>query len=145
MKPILAACVIALATLATAPLASADIGQIKTLTGAVHVLRGGERLPARLGLPLLAEDVVQTGGDGSVGITFVDNSRMAAGPDSRIELSRFRFDPVTHEGEFVTSVARGTLTVSSGQMARHSPEAMRVHTPTSVLAVRGTRFLVAVE
>ena len=145
MKPIIAACLLALASLVAVPVASADIGSIKTLKGTVHVLRGAERLPARLGLPLYAEDVIETGDDGSVGITFVDNSRMSAGPDSRIELSRFRFDPVTHEGEFVTSVKRGTLTVTSGQMAKESPEAMRVHTPTSVLAVRGTRFLVAVE
>ncbi|MCP5151870.1 MAG: FecR domain-containing protein [Ectothiorhodospiraceae bacterium] len=129
-----------------APLtAAADIGQIKTLAGGVTVLRGGASIPATLGLRLEAADVVETASDGEVGITFVDNTRMSAGPGSRIELARFRFDATTHDGEFVTRVRRGTLSVISGQMAKRSPDAMKVETPTSVLAVRGTRFLVKVD
>jgi len=40
---------------------------------------------------------------------------------------------------------RGTAVVVSGQIAKRSPEAMKVKTPTSILGVRGTTFAVKVE
>jgi hypothetical protein len=40
---------------------------------------------------------------------------------------------------------RGTLSIISGQIAKGHPDAMKVKTPTSVLSVRGTRFLVKVD
>ena len=123
----------------------ADVGQIKQLTGQVHILRGGSMQTAVLGGLVEQHDTIVTGEDGSVGITFIDNTRFSAGPDSVIELARFRFDSTTHEGEFLTRVNRGTLAVISGQMAKQSPDAMKVETPTVILGVRGTEFLIKVE
>jgi hypothetical protein len=133
-----------LTLLALPALTWADIGQIKNLSGDVQIQRGDQTQGAALGDRLEQSDVVQTGADGRVGITFVDNSRFSLGPDSRIELERFDFDATTHKGEFRSRLKKGTLAVISGQIAKGSPEAMKVATPSSVLAVRGTRFLVRV-
>ena len=137
--------VVALAALAFTPIAWSDIGQIKTMEGDAHVLRGDQKLPASPGFRLEASDIVVTGDESRLGITFVDNTRLAAGPNSRIELEKFRFNPTTHDGEFVTRIEKGTLSIISGQIAKSHPDAMKVNTPTSVLAVRGTRFLVRVD
>ena len=51
----------------------------------------------------------------------------------------------TQDGEFVTDVQRGTLAVVSGQIAKRSPEAMKVTTPTTILGVRGTTFAIKVS
>lgn len=125
--------------------AQAEIGQIKTLSGEVYILRDSNRMPAKLGDILLQADVVETGPAGSVGITFIDSSRFSAGPETRLELSRFRFNPTTHEGEFMTGLDRGTLTVISGQIAKRSNEAMKIKTPTTILGFRGTRVAVQVS
>ena len=132
------------AVLTAAGSALAEIGQIKTLKGDVFIIRDNTRMPARLGDLLLQADVVETGKSGSVGITFIDNSRFSAGPDTRLELSRFRFNPTTHDGEFLTEMNRGTLTVISGQIAKRSTEAMKIRTPTTILGFRGTRVAVKV-
>ena len=126
-------------------LVAADVGQIKTLAGDVRIERAGRTLAAAAGDGLLVSDVLITGADGQVGVTFVDNTRLALGPDSRMELARFRFDATTHEGEFLSRMQRGTLSIVSGQIAKGSPDAMKVETPSSVLSVRGTRFLVKVD
>ncbi|MDA0240297.1 MAG: FecR domain-containing protein [Proteobacteria bacterium] len=89
-------------------------------------------------------DTVITGGDGQVGMTFIDNTRLSAGPNSNVELTRFKFNSTTHDGAFQTSVNKGTLAIISGQIAKRSPKAMTVRTPASILGVRGTRFLVKV-
>ena len=121
-----------------------DIGQVKKLSGDVRLSRGVLERPLELGEWVRQSDTILTGKDGSVGLTFIDNSRFSTGPNTTLVLQRFRFNPTTHDGEFETRLRKGTLAVSSGQIAKRSPKQMRVFTPASVLGVRGTRFLVKV-
>lgn len=132
------------AMLSTPTVALAEIGRIKTVVGAASVVRGKAATPATPGLQLQVSDVLQTGKDGRIGVTFVDNSRFSIGPNSRVSLTQFEFDDTTHRGKSLTTVDRGSLGVVSGQIAKENKDAMRVRTPTSLLAARGTRFVVKV-
>ena len=125
--------------------AAAEIGQIKVSKGPVVVDRQGRTLPGSVGLRLEAADVVKTGADGSVGITMSDNSLLSAGPNSILSLERFEFDPTTSQGRFDAQLQRGTLAVISGRIAKQSPQAMMVRTPSAALAVRGTEFVVSAD
>ena len=136
----------AILSVATAGITSAaEIGQIKNIAGQVFLLRNNNQQPAKAGDVVEEADIIITGANGSVGITLIDNSRLSAGPNSRIELKQFRFNPTTQEGESLTDVRRGTLAIVSGQIAKRSPDAMKVQTPTTILGVRGTTFAVKVE
>ena len=137
---------LAIAALLAAPVASAeDIGQVKVTSGAVHIERGAEQLPATVGARVRVSDTVVTGADGSVGITFTDNTLLSAGPNSVLVLERYAFNSTTHDGKFDARLNRGSLAVVSGKIAKHSHDAMVVKTPSSLLGVRGTYFLVKVE
>ena len=122
--------------------AASDIAQFKVAKGTVYVERGGQRLAARVGTPLQSTDAVITGADGSAGIAFIDNSLLSVGPNSVLAIERYAFNSTTHEGAFETMLRKGTLSVVSGKIAKQSPEAMKVKTPSSILGVRGTEFLV---
>ncbi len=130
---------------AAAPAGAAEIGQIKNVSGQVLLVRQDAQRPARAGDLIEQADIVATGADGAVGITLIDNSRLSAGPHSRIEFTRFHYNPTTQEGESLTEVKRGTLAVISGKIAKSSPDAMKVKTPTTILGVRGTTFAVKVD
>ena len=136
------------ATLSTIAAAAAgptgEIGRIKSVTGVASLVRGKTVTRAAPGQLLEVSDVLKTGPDGRIGITFVDNSRFALGPNTTIALSAFEFDDTTHAGHFLTTLNRGSLAVVSGQIAKENKDAMRVRTPTSVLAARGTRFVAQV-
>jgi hypothetical protein len=119
-----------------------DAGQIKVSKGSAQIERAGKTLPATVGQVVQQGDVVVTGADGSVGITFRDNSLVSIGPDSALAIDRFVFDSTTHQGNFDASLKQGTLAVVSGKLAKQSPEAMKVKTPAAILGVRGTEFLV---
>ena len=118
------------------------VGLIKVSKGTVFIERKGKRLPAPVGTIVDSSDILRTGRDGSAGITFLDNSRMALGPGSTLAIDRFDFDSTTHEGHFDSTLRRGTLSAVSGKLAKHSPQAMTVRTRSTILAVRGTEFLV---
>jgi hypothetical protein len=137
--------ILAVFTIICSPAAGEDIGQIKTLTGEVYIERQNAKRPAQVGDRLEAADAVITGPDSRVGITFIDNSRFSAGPQSRIELEQFQFNPTTYDGTFSTKVQHGTLSIISGHIAKRSPDAMKVRTPTTILGVRGTKVLLKVE
>jgi hypothetical protein len=122
-----------------------DVGEIKTVKGAAHVERGGKKLPAAAGMQLRQADTVVTGTDGAVGITFLDNSLFSAGPNSVLVINKYRFDTTTHAGEFDASLNKGSLAVVSGKMVKQSPESMRIRTPSSIMGVRGTEFVVKVN
>ncbi len=125
--------------------AAADIGQIKISKGSVTVLRAAQSLPGAVGVRLQASDVITTGADGSVGITMSDDSLLSAGPNSTLSLDRFAFDATTHRGQFDASLRKGSLSVISGRIAKQSPDAMTLYTPSAILRVRGTEFVVSVD
>ena len=123
---------------------AADVGEVKTASGASHIEREGARRAVKVGMPVRQSDKLVTGADGAVGITFLDNTLVSAGPNSTLVIDSYRFDSTTHAGKFDASLSRGSLAVISGKMVKHSPEAMRIRTPSSVLGVRGTEFVVKV-
>lgn len=136
--------ILAVATFAATSYAD-DVGQIKNLRGTVHVERDGQKLAAASGMGVRQSDVLVTGADGSVGVTFLDNSLLSIGPGSALAIDRYSFDSTTHDGHFDASLKRGTLAVVSGRIVKRSPEAMRVRTPSAIMGVRGTEFVVKVE
>ena len=133
---------------ATAALPAAAAGprvaQVKVAQGTVTVVRDGRILPLKVGDPIYQKDVIETGADGSVGITFVDNSVFSTGRDSRLAVDEFQFDSSNFRGEMLADMQKGTLTVVSGDIARSSPGKMRIKTPKAILGVRGTTFAVQV-
>jgi hypothetical protein len=124
---------------------AADIGTIKVAKGSVEIQRGASKLPAQVGVGLQTSDVVITGADGSAGITFTDNSLVSVGPNSVFAIDKYSFDSTTHAGEFEGNLKQGRLAAVSGKMVKQSPESMRIRTPSAIMGVRGTEFVVQVD
>ena len=124
--------------------AAADVGEVKVAKGAAFIERGAQRLPASAGMPVQEADKLVTGADGNVGVTFSDNSLLSVGPNSTLAIDRYVFDSTTHAGQFDSTLSKGTLAVISGKMVKQSPESMRVRTPSAIMGVRGTEFVVKV-
>lgn len=125
-----------------APALAQEVGQVKVVSGASHIERAGQKLPAQVGSRIQQADVLVTGAGASLGVAFLDNSLLSLGPDSVLVVDRFVFDPTSHQGAFESSLRRGTLAAVSGKIAKQAPGAMNVRTPVAILGVRGTEFLV---
>lgn len=134
-------------TAALTPALAADsiIGRVKIATGVATIQRGIQKIPAAPGVVLYKGDRLVTGKNGRIGVTFNDNTRFAAGPNSVVSVSEFAFNDTTRQGRFVTNVDKGSLAIVSGHIAKSEKDAMRVRTPTALLGVRGTRFVVEVN
>ena len=137
--------VVLLGLLSCTAWAADPIGQVKTADGSVTVERNSASQPIAVGDHVFQADTIVTAAGGSVGITFIDNSMMSLGPESRLVLDQFKFDTTTHEGSFDSSLQKGTLAVKSGQIVKQTPEAMHIKTPAALLGVRGTEFVVRAD
>jgi hypothetical protein len=133
------------AILLAGPAFAADVGLVKVSTGAVQIERAGAKLKADVGTAVQVADVLRTGPDGSAGITFSDNSLLSIGPNTVFEIDKYQFDTTTHAGEFQGSLKQGRLAAISGKMVKQSPESMKIRTPSAVMGVRGTEFVVQVD
>jgi hypothetical protein len=133
-----------LLALLAASSAQAEIARVKQSSGTASVERGAQRMRAAPGVQLAAGDRLVTGKDGRIAVTFIDNTRFAVGPNSRVSVSQFQYDRTRQRGTFVTQVDRGSLAVVSGKIAKSGRDAMKVRTPNTLLGVRGTKFIVSV-
>jgi hypothetical protein len=139
------ALILAAALAVAGPALAADIGLVKVSSGDVQIQRGASKVSATVGTALQTADVIVTGANGSAGITFSDNSLVSVGPNSVFAIEKYQFDSTTYAGEFEGNLKQGRLAAVSGKMVKQSPESMKIRTPSAVMGVRGTEFLVQVD
>lgn len=122
-----------------------EAGIIKTAKGQVTVIRNAEKLPASAGLSLHSGDEIQTGSDSSVGMTFIDGTRVSLGAISRFSVDKYVFSTKDHRYAFKMHMQKGTMAYSSGKLAKIAPESIAIQTPQSTVGVRGTKLLIKVD
>ena len=124
------------------PTGDAREGTFKAVQGEVTVVRGNARSAAVVGGPVHATDRLITGPKSAAALTLKDGTVLAVGPDSVMDLSEFAFNSTTQEGSMLVNLVRGSLRMATGLIAKLKPEQVKVTTPTTVIGVRGTDFIV---
>jgi hypothetical protein len=126
---------------------SAPIGKVVTATGSVTIERADAvvvqvNLPAaggsqtKVGDPVYRGDVVQTGSDGKVGITFTDGTAFNLSSNARMVLNEFVYDPNGTSNSTFFSLSKGTFTFIAGKVAKTGD--MKIDTPVATMGIRGT-------
>ena len=119
------------------------IGTIQTLQGTVTVVRSdGSRVTLQQGDPVYQGDVIETAGDGAIGMTFTDGTIFSLGEEGRMVLDELIYDPESEEGTSAFSVVQGVFSFVSGSIAKSGSDAMTVRTPVATIGVRGTMVAV---
>lgn len=89
-------------------------------------------------------DAIKTG-QGKVGITFEDDTKLQVNENSKLVIDDFVYDPKSKAGKLGAKVALGTVRYASGQIAKNSPQNVALNTPSATVAVRGTDFTATVD
>jgi hypothetical protein len=122
--------------------AAANVGRIKSVDDGVVIQRGIRTIEAKSGVVLEQGDIITTPAKAKVGITFIDNSRIALSGGSRLVIETFSFDDTTHDGQFVMQLIKGQIAVVSGLISKGGGKAMMIRTPKSLYALRGAKMVV---
>jgi hypothetical protein len=119
------------------------LGKVSQLRGSADVERGGP--PARalaLGDPLFEQDVVRTLSGSLLEIQLRDGSRLTLDENTRLALRQYAAEA---RPAGMIELFRGRLRAWVGEVFSSREESFRVRTPTAIVGVQGTDFLVAVQ
>jgi hypothetical protein len=141
----LAAGALAVGVASSAWAQSSPAGRVRVLSGSALVIRQGHESPVQLGQPVFEGDRLRTGKDGHLGVTLKDDTRLSLGPDSEAQIDRFLYAPGDTGVALALSILRGVAAYISGHIAKLAPDAVRISTPSAVLAVRGTHVVIRVQ
>jgi hypothetical protein len=123
------------------------IGKVLTATGPAHIehaaaiiveakLSTDNTVQTKVGDLIYRGDIIQTGVDGALGITFADGSSFNVSPNARMEVDEFVYDPKGNSNSSLISLVKGTFTFIAGEVA-HTGD-MKVDTPVATMGIRGT-------
>ena len=87
-------------------------------------------------IPSYLGDVVQTGADGRISITFTDGTAFNLSSNARMALNDFVYDPNGKSNSTFFSLTKGTFTFVAGKMAKTGD--MKIDTPVAAMGIRGT-------
>jgi len=123
----------------------AKAGFIKSVSGKAFIERQKHSVAAKAGASLYEGDVMVTGPDAAMGVIFQDNGVLSLGPNTRVAVEKFAFDPDGQKLSFAAKIGKGTLTYASGLIGKLRPKAVTIETPTAVCGLRGTNIAVKVD
>lgn len=133
---------------AAPPLLAAEAtpaGSVKSASGDTQVNRQNSApLALKSGDRIFEGDILTTGKEGSLGLVMRDNSTLSLGPNTRLIIERFMFAPEKGELASVIRLTRGSLAGVSGEITKLKPESAKVITPSFIVGIRGTHFLISV-
>ena len=125
------------------------VGRVKTLTGTATISsptsNPSQTVAAEVGTPLFLGSTIKTEKNASLGLTFKDGTVLSLGSDTRLTVDAFLFDPNQNQYQFGIHLGKGVLHYLSGAIAKARPDGVSVKTPTAVIGVRGTHFVVKAE
>jgi len=121
------------------------IGYVKNVTGEASVSTGGQTQKAEAGTPLAQGSVLRTGPKSSMGVTFKDETVMSFGPDTELTVDEYLYAPAQGKLKLVSRLGKGSLNYVSGVIAKLKPDAVSVDTPSGMIGIRGTQFVVKIE
>ena len=88
-------------------------------------------------------DVVQSGSDSSLGITFIDGTVFGLSSNARMVLNEMIYNPNGSNNSSFLTLVQGTISFVAGATAKHGD--MKVETPTATMGIRGTAVLVEID
>lgn len=132
-------------TVSTAWSDEPPIGQVKNVSGEAAVTTAGNRIKATPGTPIYQGSVLQTSARSSMGVIFKDETVMSFGANTEFTVDEYLYAPAQGKLKLSSKIAKGSLNYVSGVIAKLEPTAVTIRTPSGVIGVRGTQFLVKVE
>lgn len=95
---------------------------------------GADRV-LRVGTDIQADETVTTTAQDRAHLVFLDGTTLTVGPNSRLTIDKFVYDPATQKGELAVTASTGVFRLIGGRISKTSE--IKVTTPSSTLGIRG--------
>jgi hypothetical protein len=89
----------------------------------------------RIGIDVQANEVVTTNAADRAHLVFLDGTSVTIGPNARLTIDKFVYDPDTKKGDLAITAAKGVFRLVGGKISKTN--AITVTTPSSTIGIRG--------
>jgi hypothetical protein len=122
-----------------------DIGIIKSFEGEASFERHVTKkvVPVTGNEPVLFKDIAETSEESRMELQFDDQSILTLGEETSLEVNEMIFDPKKNTRKTIIKVAYGKIRVEASKLGAARND-LEIVTPTAVIGVRGTEFVVSV-
>jgi hypothetical protein len=96
-----------------------------------------------VGVDVQANEVITTDSDDRAHLLFLDGSSLTVGPQARLTIDKFVYDPNTKVGTLAVSVTHGVFRFVGGKISKTSPVVIK--SPSATLSIRGGIMIGNVE
>jgi VCBS repeat-containing protein len=127
----------------SASVAPAIIGHVTKLAGNATAIRNGVSIILNQGDTVHKGDVVQSGSDSTLGITFIDGTVFGLASSAKMVLNEMIYDPNGSDNKSLLSLVQGTISFVAGATAKKGD--MKIDTPVATMGIRGTAVLVEID
>ena len=122
--------------------------EARTVSGVVAVSTGPmQAFTEAVGRNLIAgddvflNDEVETGKATRAQVLLRDESVFSLAPSSKVVFDEFVYDPLAEEGVLEASLLRGGIRFVSGQLAKNTPENIKIRAGKATVGIRGTEII----
>jgi hypothetical protein len=125
---------------------AALVGTVSLVLGRATIGSGKLSRAVKPGSQVRVHDQIVTSTNGHVHIRFVDDALVSVRPDSRLEITRYDYDPARPALSTVKfDLIEGITRAISGKAAKAARQRFRLNTPIAAIGVRGTDFTVSAK
>ncbi len=126
---------------ATSAAEQITVGNAKVVVRTVIGAYEGELRELQLLDDVYHNELIETEAESATQLAFLDETTITLGPNSKIVLDRFVYDPDPSKASFVMTATEGVFRFASGKLPK---SAYRINTPAATIGIRGTVLEIAV-
>jgi hypothetical protein len=89
----------------------------------------------RIGIDVQANEVVTTRANDRAHLVFLDGTALTVGPEARLVIDKFVYDPNTKTGDLAITASQGVLRLVGGKISKTNP--ITINTPAGTIGIRG--------
>jgi opacity protein-like surface antigen len=114
-----------------------DVGTTVAVTNTVTLESGTVKQPLLKGAAVHQDEIIVTGTDAKAEVELLDRTKLAVGPEARLVLDKFVYDPMASSASISLKVSKGAFRFLTGLAPKDSYE---IRTPVAFVGTRGTVF-----
>lgn len=141
IKALVLAVALAVAGVTAHAIEKVTVGNTKTVVRTVTGTLDEDKRRLELRDDVYHNEMIETQAASATQIIFLDETTLTLGPNARMTLDRFVFDPDPKKAAFVMTAVKGAFRFVSGKLPKKS---YVIHTPSATIGIRGTILTIVV-
>ena len=118
-----------------------SVGMVVVSRGTVTAVTDSDERALKQGDDFYLKEQIRTAGKSFAVLQFVDGAKVTVRPDTELVVEEYAYNSGAEDSATLNLISGG-LRIITGAVAKSNPENYKIKTPTALMGVRGTEFVI---